>query len=163
LHDPVQGGGRIIGEGCHFIDYLTFLIDQPMVAVQAVALPDQGKYHQDNMHITLEYADGSIGSIAYLANGAKTYPKERVEVFCGGRIAVLDDFRALDLISSARKQSYRSHFRQDKGHRASWAAFVDAVQGGKAAPIPYDQLIAVSKAAILAGKAAAEKTRLEFA
>ncbi len=163
LHDPVQGGGRIIGEGCHFIDYLTFLIDQPMVAVQAVALPDQGKYHQDNMHITLEYADGSIGSIAYLANGTKTYPKERVEVFCGGRIAVLDDFRALDLISSARKQSYRSHFRQDKGHRASWAAFVDAVQGGKAAPIPYDQLIAVSKAAILAGKAAAKKTRLEFA
>jgi predicted dehydrogenase len=61
LHDLQQGGGRIIGEGCHFIDYLTFLANQPISAVQATALPNLGKYHQDNMHITLEYADGSIG------------------------------------------------------------------------------------------------------
>lgn len=162
LHDAVQGGGRIVGEGCHFIDYLTFLVGQSPAAVQAVALPDQGKYHQDNMQLTIEFPDGSVGSIAYLANGDKTFPKERVEVFCNGKVAVLDDFRRLDLISNASKKSYRSAFRQDKGHPASWAAFVQAVQTGQTAPIPYAQLIAVSKIAILTTKAAAENTRIEL-
>lgn len=160
LHDLQQGGGRIIGEGCHFIDYLTFLANQPISAVQATALPNLGKYHQDNIHITLEYADGSIGSIAYLANGDKTFPKERVEIFCGGRVAVLDDFRTLELVSNGHKKHYRSAFRQDKGHQASWSAFVDAIQNGRTAPIPYPQLLGVSRAAILAGKAAAEATRV---
>lgn len=162
LHDAAQGGGRIIGEGCHFIDFLTWLTGQLPAAVEAIALPDLGKYHQDNMQITLEFSDGSIGSIAYLANGDKSFPKERVEVFCAGKVAVLDDFRRLELVSGGSKKTYRSAFRQDKGHQASWAAFVKAVQNGKDAPIPYAQLMAVSKAAILAGKAAAEKSRIEI-
>jgi len=162
LHDAVQGGGRIIGEGCHFIDFLTWLTGLLPSAVEAIALPDLGKYHQDNMQITLEFGDGSIGSIAYLANGDKSFPKERVEVFCAGKVAVLDDYRRLELISGGRKKTYRSAFRQDKGHQAAWTVFVNAIQNGTEAPIPYSQLIAVSKTAILAGKAAAEKTRIEI-
>jgi len=160
LHNPIQGGGRIIGEGCHFIDYLTFLIGQPISAVWAKALPDQGKYHQDNVHITVEYADGSIGNIAYLANGNKNYSKERLEVFCAGKVAVLNDFRTLDLISSEQKKHFRNPFRQDKGHRAAWNAFVQAIKSGQSAPIPYEQLISVSRAAILANKSAMENTRI---
>ncbi len=162
LHDAVQGGGRIIGEGCHFIDFLTWLTGLLPTAVEAIALPDLGKYHQDNMQITLEFGDGSIGSVAYLANGDKSFPKERVEVFCAGKVAVLDDYRRLELISGGRKKTYRSAFRQDKGHQAAWAAFVNTLQNGTEAPIPYTQLMAVSKTAILAGKAAAEKTRIEI-
>jgi len=75
---------------------------------------------------------------------------------------VLDNFRTLDLVSNASKKTYRSPFRQDKGHQASWAAFVEAIQTGQTAPIPYSQLIAVSKTALLAGKAAAENTRIEL-
>ena len=114
------------------------------------------------MQITLEFSDGSIGSIAYLANGNKSFPKERVEVFCAGKVAVLDDFRRLELVSSGGKKTYRSPFRQDKGHQAAWAAFVNTLQNGTEAPIPYAQLMAVSKTAILAGKAAAEKTKIEI-
>lgn len=163
LHDLAQGGGRIIGEGCHFIDYLTFLVGQTPCAVQALALPDQGKYHQDNMQLTLEFPDGSLGSIAYLANGDKSFPKERVEVFCEGKVAVLDDFRSLALTANGHKKKYRSPFHQDKGHAAAWAAFVEAIRCAGAAPIPYDQLLAVSKTAILSGQAATQKTRIEIA
>ena len=162
LHDDAQGGGRIIGEGCHFIDFLTWLAGQLPTAISAAALPDLGKYHQDNMQITLEFSDGSVGSVAYLANGNKSFPKERIEVFCAGKVAVLDDFRRLELVSSSGKKIYRSPFRQDKGHQAAWSAFVNTLQTGSEAPIPYPQLIAVSKTAILAGKAAAEKTRIEI-
>lgn len=159
-HDPLEGGGRIIGEACHFIDYLTFLVGAAPVALRATALPDQGKYHQDNMHITLEFPDGSIGSIVYLANGDKAFPKERVEVFCAGKIAVLQDYRSLELVAGGRKTVVRSHLRQDKGHQASWAAFVQAIREVSTPPIPYRQLLAVSKAAILCTRSAVENTRL---
>lgn len=162
LHDLAQGGGRIIGEACHFIDYLTFLVGQAPCTIQALALPDQGKYHQDNMQLTLEFPDGSIGSIAYLANGDKTFPKERVEVFCGGKVAVLDDFRSLSMTTNGNKKKIHSPFRQDKGHVASWAAFVDAIRSTGKAPIPYDQILAVSRIAILAGQAATQKNRIEL-
>ncbi len=93
LHDPAQGGGRIIGEGCHFIDLCTFFTGQNPVSAATQALPDGGQFQQDNCSITLRYPDGSIAVIHYLANGNKNFPKERIEVFAGGRIAVLDDFR----------------------------------------------------------------------
>ncbi len=157
LHDPTQGGGRIIGEGCHFIDYLTFLVGDNPISVKANALPDLNKYHQDNMHITLEYPDGSLGSIAYLANGDKSFAKERVEVFCGGKIGILNDYRSLQMTVNGATQTSRLRFRQDKGHQASWNAFAEAVTAGSPAPIPYDQLLSVSKTAILSMRSAVEK------
>ena len=152
LNDPQQGGGRIIGEGCHFIDFLTFLVGQPPQVVTAHGLPDQGSYHEDNVVMTLQFPDGSLGTVTYLANGDKSFPKERVEVFCGGRVAVLDDFRSLELVQGGQRKTARSHLRQDKGHRAIWQAFIQAIILGGPPPIPYVQLLGVTQAAFAAVK-----------
>lgn len=153
LHDPQQGGGRIIGEGCHFIDYLTWLVGQPPLSVQAVGLPDGGRYHEDNVQLTFSFADGSLGTLTYLANGDKALAKERIEVFSGGRAALLDDFRSLELYHNGRRTQMQSWLSQDKGHRAGWEAFLDAVRDMKAPPIPYNELIAVTRASFAAVEA----------
>lgn len=146
LHDPDEGGGRIIGEGCHFMDFLTFLVGEPPVDVTAHALPDGGVYQEDNVQLTFTFPDGSVGTLSYLANGDKAASKERVEVFCGGRVAVLDDFRTLVLIRDGKRQVRRARLRQDKGHAAIWAAFAASVAAGGPAPIPLDHLVAVTRA-----------------
>ncbi|HEY9076266.1 MAG TPA: bi-domain-containing oxidoreductase [Anaerolineaceae bacterium] len=153
LHDPAQGGGRIIGEGCHFIDFLTFLVGEPPVEADARALPELGKYRQDNVLLTLRFRDGSLGTLAYLANGDKSYPKERVEVFCGGNVGVLDDFRRLELVQDGRREVLRSRFSQDKGHRASWEAFLTWVSRGGKPTIPFDHLLGVTAATFAAVEA----------
>ena len=152
-HDPQQGGGRIIGEGCHFIDLLTFLVGQAPVAVSVDGLPDGGRYREDNLVINLSYPDGSLGTVTYLANGDKAFPKERLEVFCGGRVAVLEDYRSLELVHAGRRQSHTSRLRQDKGHQAEWVAFEAAVRAGGSPPIPYAQLFGVTRASFAAQQA----------
>lgn len=153
LHDPAQGGGRIVGEGCHFIDFLTFLVGKAPHAVSAVGLPDGGRYREDNLQLTFHFPDGSLGTVIYLANGDKSFPKERLEVFGAGRVACLDDFRSLELVKDGRRQIVRSRLRQDKGHRAEWLAFVEAVVRGGPAPIPYEQILGVTRASLRAVQA----------
>jgi predicted dehydrogenase len=150
VHDPEQGGGRIIGEGCHFIDLLTYLVGQMPVSVSCHFLPDEGRYRQDNVVMTFRFQDGSLGTISYLSNGDKAFPKERVEVFCGGSVAVLDDFRGLEMVRDGKRTVLRSFLRQDKGHRAEWEAFVDAITNTGIPPIAYDQIFAVTKASFAA-------------
>ena len=145
-HDPEQGGGRIIGEGCHFIDFLTFLVGKPPVSVTAQALPEAGKYRQDNVIMTFAFADGSLGTVSYLANGDKAFPKERIEVFSGGRVAVLEDYRSLEMVADGRRRIIRSRLRQDKGHRAEWERFAACILAGGPPPIPYSHLFAVTRA-----------------
>lgn len=146
IHDPVQGGGRIIGEGCHFVDFLTFLTGSAPVSVMSYGLPDHGRYHEDNVVMTFRYPDGSIGTVTYVANGDKSFPKEQLTVFSGGRVAALDDFRTLELVKDGKRQVLRSALRQDKGHLAGWSAFVQAVKTKGKAPIPYAQIIGVTRA-----------------
>ena len=143
--DPEQGGGRIIGEGCHFIDFLTFLVGASPVEVVVRGLPDGGRYREDNLLLSFTFPDGSVGAVSYLANGDKAFPKERVEAFSGGRVAVLDDYRSLELVANGKRQVERSRLRQDKGHQAEWQAFASAVQSGGPPPIPYDQLFGVMR------------------
>jgi predicted dehydrogenase/threonine dehydrogenase-like Zn-dependent dehydrogenase len=150
LHDPQQGGGRILGEGCHFIDFLIFLVGAAPVSVSAQALPDGGRYREDNAVLTFGFPDGSLGVVSYLANGDKSFAKERVEAFSGGRVAVLDDYRLLELVQDGRRQVRRSRLRQDKGHQAEWAAFAAAIRAGGPPPIPYDQLFGGGRAALAA-------------
>jgi predicted dehydrogenase len=150
LHDPLQGGGRIIGEGCHFIDFLTYLTGSLPVSVSSIALEDIGKYKQDNVVLTFKYGDGSIGTLTYLANGNKNFAKEYVEVFCSGKIGILNDFRSLELVTELKKHTTRSLLRQDKGHATAWACFVDAVNRGSPAPIPYEQLMSTTRASFAA-------------
>ncbi|HSZ64331.1 MAG TPA: bi-domain-containing oxidoreductase [Terriglobales bacterium] len=141
LNDPEQGGGRIIGEVCHFVDFLSFLTGSAPVEVEARSLSNPGKYSNDNVIGSLRFADGSQGTISYLANGDKSYSKERVEVFGGGAVAVLEDFRRLETVSQGRKQVFRSLLRQDKGHRGEWKAFVDAVSTGAGSPLSLASIV----------------------
>jgi predicted dehydrogenase/threonine dehydrogenase-like Zn-dependent dehydrogenase len=150
VHDPIQGGGRIIGEGCHFIDFLTFLVGAPPISVMAQALPDDNRYREDNVVMLFTFPDGSLGTLNYLANGDKAFPKERVEVFSGGRVAVLDDFRTLEMVYQGRRQVIRSTLRQDKGHRAEWEAFSSAILTGSPPPISVEHLFGVTEAAFAA-------------
>jgi predicted dehydrogenase/threonine dehydrogenase-like Zn-dependent dehydrogenase len=153
LHDLQIGGGRIVGEGCHFVDLLTFLAGETPISVAAFAQPDAGHYREDNVIMNFTFPDGSTGTIAYLANGDKAFSKERLEVFCAGRVGVLDDYRTLSLIQDGRKQVFHSRLRQDKGHRAEWQAFASAISTGAAAPIPYQHLFGVTRATFAAVKA----------
>ncbi|HAV78312.1 MAG TPA: oxidoreductase [Anaerolineae bacterium] len=146
--DPEVGGGRIVGEACHFIDFITFLVGDSPISVTAHALPDNGKYREDNVTMTLTFPDGSIGVVDYLANGDKSFPKERVEVFCGGQVSLLDDFVSLETIRDGRKSRVKS--AQDKGWVAEWTAFVHSIREGGGPSIPYEQLIGVTKSTFAA-------------
>lgn len=153
LHDPLQGGGRIIGEGCHFVDFLTFLVGAPPLSVSVQALPDNGRYLEDNAVMTFTFPDGSVGTVSYLANGDKAFPKERVEIFTSGRVAILEDFRWLEMVHGGRRQVIRSRLRQDKGHQAEWQAFAAAVLAGGPPPISYNHLFGVTQATFAAVEA----------
>lgn len=150
LLDPKAGGGRIIGESCHFIDFLTFLVGDIPTEVTTRGLPDQGKYREDNVVMTFRFPDGSLGMVSYLANGDKSFPKEFVEVFTGGRVAVLHDWRKLELVQKGHRKVHRHLLRQDKGHRGSWETFLSTLQNNKTPPIPYDQLLGVTQASFSA-------------
>ena len=150
LNDLEEGGGRIIGEACHFIDFLTFLVGEVPTEVSTKGLPDDGKYSEDNVVMHFKFPDGSIGEVTYLANGDKSYPKEYLEVFSSGRIAVLHDWRKLELVNKGKRKVMRHLMRQDKGHRGAWKAFLSAVQSDKVPPIPYDHLVGVSLASFAA-------------
>jgi predicted dehydrogenase/threonine dehydrogenase-like Zn-dependent dehydrogenase len=150
VQDPEQGGGRIIGEACHFIDFLTFLTDSLPVSVKTVGLPEDDLACEDNVHMTITFKNGSQGAISYLSNGDRALPKERLEVFCGGHVAVLDDFRILRMISQGKTRTWRSRWKQDKGHVAEWEAFSDAIQKGGDPPIPYSHLLSVTITSFIA-------------
>jgi predicted dehydrogenase len=158
--DPTIGGGRIIGEACHFIDLITFLVGALPVSVSANALPNNGKYSEDNVSMTFTFADGSVGVVDYLANGDKSMPKERLEVFCGGMVAVLDDYVSLTTVRDGKKKVQSGV--QDKGWRAEIAAFADSVKAGKEPPIPYEQLIAVTKSTFAAVESIRSKSPIEI-
>ncbi len=148
--DPEEGGGRILGEVCHFVDFLTFMAGSWPVRVYTHALANNGLYSGDNLVLQVEFANGSQGTITYVANGDKAYSKERVEVFGGGAVGVLEDFRELELLRGGRKQVERSRLTQDKGHRAEWGAFLKTLRTGGAAPIPFEEIAAVSLATLRA-------------
>jgi predicted dehydrogenase len=152
--DVAVGGGRIIGEACHFIDLLRFLIGHPIVDTHVRPLGRAGAdVRDDNVAITLGFADGSWGTIHYISNGHARFPKERVEVFCGGRVLQLDNFRQLHGIGWPGFASMRL-WRQDKGQRACAAAFLGAIATGADAPIAAQELFEVARISIELGEAA---------
>jgi predicted dehydrogenase/threonine dehydrogenase-like Zn-dependent dehydrogenase len=144
--DPAVGGGRIVGEACHFIDLLRSLAGSPISGLHAARI-GAAIGPSDNASITLEFEDGSVGAIHYLANGHKAFPKERLDVFAGGRILQLDNFRKLTGFGW-KGFSSMNLWRQDKGQAACAAAFVEAVERGGAAPIPLEELLEVSRISI---------------
>src|SRR5215469_3892477 len=141
-----EGAGRIIGEVCHFIDFLVWLSGRKVTSVYATVLPNAGKYSDDNLAATLEFADGAVGTITYVANGDKSFPKERIEVFGNGAVATLDDFRVLTTVQAGRTRTFRSRLRQDKGHSREWTEFINAICSGNPSPIEFGELVNVSQA-----------------
>jgi len=147
--DPEVGGGRIIGEACHFIDLLRFLAGAQITDYHATFMGQQSGMSiiSDKVSINLSFADGSFGTVHYLANGNKSFPKERLEVFCAGRVLQLDNFRKLKAFGwpGFKKMNLS---RQNKGQKACAAAFLEAIRKGEQAPIPVDEIIEVSRLSI---------------
>ena len=148
--DEASGGGRLIGECCHFVDLLRHLAGARIADFGVAHL---GTAERDSAVVSLRFEDGSIGSINYLANGSKRFPKERVEVFAAGRVLQLDNFRHLRGYGWPGF-SRMSLWRQDKGQRACAQAFVDAVRGAAGPPIPLGEIFEVSRVSIEIGRSA---------
>lgn len=142
--DRRAGGGRILGEGCHFIDLLRFLAGAPIVTHSGTALLAQTG---DTVTMQLGFADGSIGTIHYFANGSKSFPKERLEVFAQGRVLQLDNFRKLRGFGWPGFGTMNL-WQQDKGQKACAAAFVRALEERGPSPIPFEEILEVSRVTI---------------
>lgn len=142
--DPEIGGGRIIGEACHFIDLLRFLAGTSVTGWQRVMMDSSSG---DTVSIHLRFQDGSIGAVHYLANGSKSFPKERLEVFAAGGVLQLDNFRRLVGFGwpGFRRMSL---WRQDKGQRHCARAFLRAVAGSGPAPVPVEEIFEVARLSI---------------
>ncbi len=145
--DPREGGGRIIGEVCHFIDLMHFLTGALTTRVYAEAITSRNHeiVDEDSVFITLRFSDGSNGSIAYLAEGDKTLPKERVEIFGAGKSFVLDDFRSATAYRNGREEQTKLR-AQDKGQADEVRAVCDVVLKAAPAPIALDDLAATTRA-----------------
>ena len=142
--DPKVGGGRILGEACHFVDLARFLIGAPIISHSRSSLKSRTG---DTVSLQLAFADGSIAAIHYFANGSKSFPKERVEIFTQGRILQLDNFRVMRPFGWPGLGSQRL-WRQDKGQNACAAAFLRAIREGEPSPIPFEELEEVSRVSI---------------
>ncbi|MFQ3611864.1 MAG: bi-domain-containing oxidoreductase [Fimbriimonadales bacterium] len=148
-----EGGSRIIGEGCHFIDTMMFLANSLPKRSYAIHL---SSYEPDTVQLLIEFEDGSIGTLYYVTVGDPTVPKEYLEVHGAGRSAILRDFRELELIASGRRTLHKSS-SQDKGHRNELLAFVEAVKSGMEMPIPLEWAIANTRITLQAvGQSVAE-------
>jgi predicted dehydrogenase/threonine dehydrogenase-like Zn-dependent dehydrogenase len=148
VHDMRVGGGRIIGEACHFIDLMVYLTGSQVTDVVMSAMGENPNENTDNAIITLRFANGSQGVINYFANGNKSYSKERVEVYSQGRILILDNFRKMEGFGVKGFSSMSS--KQDKGHAAQFTALVEAVQKGTHAPISLNEIINTTRATFAA-------------
>ncbi len=144
--DRGVGGGRIIGEGCHFVDLLRHLAGAAISGAQSFCVGEAAgmAVRDDKTSMILQFADGSVGTILYLANGHRAFPKERLEVFSGGAIAQLDNFRRLNSFGWPGLKSQRL-WQQDKGQTACVAAFVDAIRQGAGSPITAAELFEVAR------------------
>ncbi len=128
IQDAEFGGGRIIGEVCHFVDFLTFMNGSLPVSVYAAAMKDPNNLN-DVLNISLRYENGSIGTISYFANGDKGLPKERVEIYANGSTAVLNDFRTLAVYTDGKKKK-KKLLSQNKGQKTEVRQFIEAILNG---------------------------------
>ena len=145
IQDPEEGGGRVIGEVCHFVDFLQYMAGCYPRRVYAEILQNdnQAMDTADNISIVISFTDGSVGTINYLANGDSRFPKERIEIFGGGSVGVIDDFRHAEIISGGKRR--RSSQHQDKGHSSELQEFVDAVKNGRQVAVDFKEVISVTR------------------
>ncbi len=149
VYDPKQGGGRIIGEACHFIDLACFLDGSRPLSVFAACTGGEGTgVAEDNCYITLRLASGSVASVAYLTEGDKSFSKERIEILGDGRVFVIEDFRTAQAIRGGSRKSFKG--AQDKGQAGQIRAVLDAIKHGQGDPLPLADSVASCLASIRA-------------
>ncbi|MGQ9854625.1 MAG: Gfo/Idh/MocA family oxidoreductase, partial [Candidatus Oleimicrobiaceae bacterium] len=141
VHDPEQGGGRIIGEVCHFVDLIQHLTDSVPIRVHAETLGASGYKPSDNVIVNLKMANGAVGSITYVASGDKRYPRERVEAFGGGAVGVIENFKAATFIRGGRTKRIRNWLSVDRGHRGEVEALLEAIRSGGPAPVAFEEYV----------------------
>ena len=146
IQDPQVGGGRMVGEGCHFIDFMRFVVGSPVVKVQAMCIQtaNAAETPEDSVSVNLQFADGSVGVLTYLALGDTTLPKERCEILGEGSTAVMENF--CTTVCSGRLGKRKLKGRQQKGFAEEVQAMVDAVKAGGPAPIPFEEIENVTRA-----------------
>jgi predicted dehydrogenase/threonine dehydrogenase-like Zn-dependent dehydrogenase len=148
IRDPLRGGGRLVGEGCHFLDLARHLAQSPAVEARLTAARDAAQRSLDDVwSLTLRHGNGSVSTIQYLSNGNKGYPKERILVLAGGRVVEIDNFLRLQTWGCPGRHDRRL-LRQDKGQKAAVRAWLDAVRGGKAPPVPIAESVDSSRLTI---------------
>ena len=144
IQDLEIGGGRVLGEVCHFIDYLTYLNGSLPVKVSATALPDANNLN-DTLNILIQFENGSAGVVAYYANGSKSLSKEYVEVFSSGQSAILNDFKELKIYGKGKPKKTKI-LNQNKGQKEMVKAFVSGLLEDGKAPISFEEIVSVTKA-----------------
>ena len=145
IHSPDEGGGRIIGEMCHFIDFARFLADKPIISVMADS-PRSDNGPCDDVTVTLRFDGGGLASVVYTSLGDQAFPKENYEIYAGGTVIAIDNFRTLTITSGGKNQ--KTVNAQNKGHKASISAFFTAVKSGGPAPINEEELLETSRATL---------------
>ena len=139
LNDPIQGGGRLIGEGCHFIDLMIYLVNKRPISVFASGSGMDSPQLEQDFAITLQFEDGSIGNLLYTQLGDAQFPKERIEMYGGGSVGMIDDFRSGLLVVGGKKKKLKAS-GQDKGQVTMLQRLVESLARGGASPIPYEQI-----------------------
>ncbi len=155
VHDPEKGGGRIIGEACHFIDLMVYLTGGKVVSVAAMQVGGRMPVKEDKMSVVLSFADGSIGTVNYFGNGNKSYPKEMLEIYSEGRILKLNNFRSVEGYGFRGFRKFQT-WQMDKGHRAEVAAFVSLVEKGGKPLISFSDIVNVTLSSFAAVASARE-------
>ena len=147
--DAAVGGGRMIGEGCHFLDLARYLVGSKILnyQVQPIGRHPAVEVCDDKFTVNVAFEDGSFACINYLANGHKSFPKERIEVFTAGRVLQLNNFRVLKGWGWPKFKSMRL-WRQDKGQAACVKAFIESVKGLAPVPIPREEIFEISQISI---------------
>ena len=160
VHDPERGGGRIIGEACHFIDLMGFICGSEPVSVASFCFDKNTDIKEDKMSINIKYSNGSIGTVHYFANGHKSYPKETIQMFSDGRILGINNFRMLQGYGFNR--FCKSKHKMDKGHINQFVQFVNNIEKGNCNLIPFNQLISVTLASFAAMTSAKENRTINL-
>lgn len=155
IQDPEIGGGRIVGEACHFIDYLTFMCGSLPLSVYAAALPDPEGLN-DIITVTLRFQNGSIGTVHYFANGSKELPKEYLEIYQAGKTGVLEDFKNTTIYGSGKLQKFKT-INQDKGQKRMMRDFLEGIENGTSCPISIEEIFAVTRASFAVAQSLANR------
>ena len=159
VNDPETGGGRIIGEACHFIDLAMFLAGAEITAVTAAAMEAAGET-DNTVVVNLEFGNGSVAAISYFSNGSKKLPKEHIEVFCGGTVAQINDFKTLTIYGNKKQQlKYKG---QDKGHGEEIRQFFGSITQGAPCPIPFNESYLTTLATLKVVQSLKERRRVEM-